>query len=248
MKNDIGGGANHSGHRKRLVEKLARGALLEHEVLETLLCNASPRKNTNDIAHRLLAEFGSVPSILNAPLERLKAVDGVGESVAAYLRCVGTFCELYYAEYKERFPDTYEAEDFGTFVRREYTYLPNEILDCFLVDKAGKILQRKRFSSYAKDYAELDPKEFSEILSTRGVAGIVLVHNHPGAPSFPSDADHNLTKQCQCMCSFHNLILCNHIICGADGVYDYYREGLLQGISKNCSIQQLLAEVDRGEK
>ncbi len=238
----------HSGHRKRLIEKLARGALLEHEVLETLLCNAIPRKNTNDIAHRLLAEFGSVPAALNAPLDKLKSVDGVGDSVAAYLRCVGTFCELYYAEYKERFPDYYDEQEFSAFVRREYTYLPTEILDCYCVDRAGRILQRKRFSNYAADYAELDPKEFSEILSTRGIVGIVLVHNHPLGNCTPSEADHNLTKQCQCLCSFHNLLLCEHIVCGPDGIFSYYQEGLLKGISKTCSIKQLLAEGNYGEK
>lgn len=238
----------HSGHRKRLVEKLARGALLEHEVLETLLCNAIPRKNTNDIAHRLLAEFGSVTAVLNAPLEKLKQVNGVGDSVAAYLRCVGTFCELYYAEYKERFPDTYDEKTFSAFVRREYSYLQTEILDCFLVDNAGRILCRKRFSNYAADYTEIDPKQFSEVLSTRGIAGIVLVHNHPLGDCTPSAADDNLTKQCQCMCSFHNLLLCDHIICGKEGVFSYYHQGDLKGISKACSIKQLLAEGNYGKE
>ena len=238
----------HSGHRKRLIDKLAKGVLLEHEVLETLLFNAIPRRNTNDIAHRLLAEFGSVTAVLNAPVEKLKAVDGVGDSVAAYLRCVGTFCELYYAEYKERFPDFYEENTFSAFVRREYAYLPTEILDCYLVDRMGRILQRKRFSNYQPDYAELDPKEFSEILSTRGLAGIVLVHNHPVGDCKPSDADHNLTKQCQCLCSFHNLLLCDHVVCAADGIFSYYQEGLLKGISKSCSIKQLLSEGCYGEK
>lgn len=239
---------DHSGHRKRLVEKLAKGALLEHEVLETLLCNAIPRKNTNDIAHRLLAEFGSVTAVLNAPLEKLKEVNGVGDSVAAYLRCVGTFCELYYAEYKERFPDTYDEKDFSAFVRREYSFLNTEILDCFLIDKAGRILQRKRFSNYSADYAELDPKDFSDLLATRGIAGIVLVHNHPLGGCSPSEADHNLTKQCQCLCSFHNLLLCDHVVCGQDGVFSYYHEGLLKGISKSCSIRQLLEGGEYGGK
>ena len=238
----------HSGHRKRLIEKLAKGQLLEHEVLETLLCNAIPRKNTNDIAHRLLAEFGSVTAVLNAPIQRLVAVDGVGDSVAAYLRCIGTFCELYYAEYKERFPDYYDEKDFRAFVGREYSFLQTETLDCYLVDRVGGILGRKRFSNYATDYAELNPKEFSEILSTRGLVGIVLVHNHPVGSCLPSAADHNLTKQCQCMCSFHNLLLCDHIVCAADGIFSYYQEGLLAGISKACSIKQLLAGGVYGEK
>ena len=238
----------HSGHRKRLIEKLEREALLEHEVLETLLCNAIPRKNTNDLAHRLLAEFGTVPAVLGAPISSLKEVEGVGESVAAYLRCIGTFCELYYTEYRERFPTVYDEKTFGAFVGREYMHLAKETFDCYLVEKSGKILQRKRFSSGATDFVSVDPKTFGEILATNGVAGIILVHNHPGASSHPSAADHDLTKQCQYMCGFHNLLFCDHIICGKDGIFSYYQEGLMVGISKNCTVRQLLAEGNYGEK
>ncbi len=238
----------HAGHRKRMIEKLGKGLLHEHEVLEALLFNAVPRKNTNDLAHRLLAQFGSVPAILGAPIEALKQVDGVGDSLAAYLRCIGTFCSRYYAEYRERFPYVFEEEDFSAFVRREYTYLETEVLDCFLLERSGRILQRKRFSANATDFVSMQPEEMTSILSTHGVAGIVMVHNHPGAPCCPSDADNDLTKQTQWMCSFHNILLCDHIICGADGVYSYYRQGLLADISRNCSIRAILAEGNYGQK
>ncbi len=238
---------DHAGHRKRLIQKLANGALVEHEVLEALLFNAIPRRNTNDLAHKLLAEFGSVTAVLGAPLEALAKVEGIGESVAAYLRCVGTFCERYYAEYKERFPDTYDEKDFSCFVRREYSYLEYEVLDSYLVEKSGRILGRKRISRGDRDSANIPPDILTEILSTRGLAGIVLVHNHPHASSKPSAADEDLTKQVQMICSFHNLLFCDHIICGSDGTYSYYMQGDLVSISKNCSIRKLLAEGNYGD-
>ena len=239
---------DHAGHRKRLMQKLACGALLEHEVLEALLFNAVPRKNTNDLAHKLLAEFGSVTAVLGAPMSALIKVDGVGESVAAYLRCVGTFCERYYAEYKERFPDMYDEKDFSNFVRREYTYLEYEVLDGYLVEKSGRILGRKRISRGDRDSANIPPDVLTEILATRGLAGIVLVHNHPYAASKPSGADADLTKQVQMICSFHNLLFCDHIICGCDGTYSYYMQGEMASISKNCSIRTLLVEGDYGDR
>lgn len=238
----------HAGHRKRLIQKLGQGALLEHEVLEALLFNAMPRKNTNDLAHRLLAEFGSVTAVLGAPIERLKSVDGVGESLASYLRCIGTFCERYYAEYKERFPNVYDEDDFSAFVRREYSYLDYEVLDCFLVEKNGRILQRKRLSRGEKDYATIKPEDLTAILAVDGVAGMILVHNHPDAVSDPTDADDELTKQAQWLCSFHNLLLCDHVVCGCDGAYSYYKQGKLASISVNCSIRTLLREGNYGKQ
>lgn len=238
----------HSGHRKRLVEKLEKGVLCEHEVLEALLFNAMPRKNTNDLAHRLLAQFGSVPAILDAPISLLKEVDGVGESVAAYLKCVGTFAQRYYAEYKERFPLYYEDEDFRAFVRREYTYLQAEMLDCYMVDRSGRILGRKRFTSCANDFADLPPDEFTSLLATKGTAGLVFVHNHPNGSCKPSERDNETTKRCQWLCEFHNLLLCEHIVCGLDGVYSYYSEGFLGDAYQKQSIRELLARGSYGQE
>ena len=61
----------HEGHRQRLIAKLEEGTLCDHEYLEMLLFNALPRKNTNDIAHRLLAEFGSLNKVFAAKPEQL---------------------------------------------------------------------------------------------------------------------------------------------------------------------------------
>ena len=57
----------HAGHRQRLYERLnSDGFLHDHELLEMLLFNAFPRKNTNPIAHALLDAFGSLKGVLEA--------------------------------------------------------------------------------------------------------------------------------------------------------------------------------------
>ena len=70
--------SEHDGHRHRIIEKLDTGVLCEHELLEILLFNALPRRNTNDLAHRLLTAFGSIRGVFSASVEQLKLVDGVG--------------------------------------------------------------------------------------------------------------------------------------------------------------------------
>ena len=85
----------HEGHRKRMLERLehAERSLEEHELLEILLFNAIPRKNTNELAHALLSAFGSLDALFHAGTDELKAVPGVGGSTAAYLRIIGMFLE-----------------------------------------------------------------------------------------------------------------------------------------------------------
>ena len=78
----------HDGHRARKKAQFRQHGLdgfADHEVLELLLYYAIPRKDTNEIAHRLLQKFGSLQNVFAAPAEELAKVDGVGESAALFL-------------------------------------------------------------------------------------------------------------------------------------------------------------------
>ena len=81
----------HDGHRKRLRQRFMDEGL-DHfsdiQVLELLLFYAIARQDTNPIAHRLLDHFGSLSQVLEAPVEELCKVEGVGENTAVYLRLV----------------------------------------------------------------------------------------------------------------------------------------------------------------
>ena len=71
--------------KKRFLEG---GRLSDHELLEMLLGYAIPRKNTNDIAHRLLAHFENIDGVLTADERDLAAVLGMGESSALLLKLI----------------------------------------------------------------------------------------------------------------------------------------------------------------
>ena len=57
----------------------------DHNALELLLFYAVGRKDTNELAHKLLRHFGSLPAVLEADYEALCAVDGIGENAAALI-------------------------------------------------------------------------------------------------------------------------------------------------------------------
>ena len=66
-----GGVKLHDGHRDRLRKKFVLGGIdgwPHHEVLELLLFYAIARRNTNDIAHRLIEKFGSFNGVFGGVL------------------------------------------------------------------------------------------------------------------------------------------------------------------------------------
>ena len=232
-------GHEHGGHRGRLIEKMKTDSLCEHEYLEALLFNAIPRRNTNDIAHRLLAEFGNAYNIFNAPIERLMRVEGVGQSVASYLFCIGKAIQAYEKTKKreEGYPAVFEREDFSNFLRREYGDIAYELLDVYMLDKNSRIIMCKRFSSKEVGHVNLIPEDLMKSIIQEDATGIVLVHNHPAGNCQPSKEDERATIKMQTFCTLQNVLLCDHFIYGQDGVYSYFQSGELAKISRRITKQ-----------
>lgn len=230
----------HDGHRSRISRKLDTGALEEHEWLEVLLFNGIARKNTNEIAHALIEKYGTALDALLSSTEELRKVPGVGIQVAAYLRCIGHFYEHYQKRKKPKYVGKFEPYAFMSFAKAEYKDVVFEVVDLYLLDGDGNVMKQQRFSIDSIATVTVVPEEISTFLLTEGASGAVMVHNHPFGEATPSTADDRMTKNCQMLCSMHNRLLCEHIICASNGMYSYYLSGRMSEISKNYSVSNFL--------
>ena len=236
----------HEGHRQRMLERLesAEGSLQEHELLEILLFNAIPRKNTNELAHRLLSTFGSLRAVLGAEMEELKAVPGVGESTAAYLRIIGIFYAR--AQLKEpELPSAFSFAAFRPFLIERFEGAREEYVELYSLDGKDCVKNVRRFSSEKSFQASVDPKEISRFLVEAKPAAMVAVHNHITGPATPSREDDDFTAQLEILCSMHNVSLRDHIICSPEGVYSYFLSGKLNELSARYSIGNVLGREEK---
>ncbi len=242
----------HAGHRDRLRGKVESGTLLPHEQLEILLYPLLPRRNTNDIAHRLLKRFGSIYALFQASVAELMQVKGIGERAAQQLYNLGRIYLLHIEPEKGKrgFEGTFNSLDFLPFVKERYVDEECEVVDLYLLDSCCEIVKCYRFTDERENSVELDSGELSKILSQETPSGIVLVHNHPSGLATSSFADLETTKRCQLVCNMHGVLLCDHIIYAKDGVYSYYLSGKLQAISHDYSVNAITleeGEVDLGK-
>lgn len=79
------------GHRQLLRDRFVSGEDSSHSeeaLLELLLTYAIPQKDVQLIAKRLLAEFGDLSAVLEAPIETLSKSEGIKKTSAALLKLV----------------------------------------------------------------------------------------------------------------------------------------------------------------
>ena len=181
----------HDGHRARKKEQFRRQGLdgfADHEVLELLLYYAIPRKDTNEIAHRLLQKFGSLQNVFSAPLEELAKVDGVGESAALFMTLLPQVQKrAMRSGGKERVLNS--VDKCGRYFLELLGHERHELLYQACLDGKGKLLSCKKLSQGSADCTALSVRQVVENALLSGASAVVLAHNHPSGVALPSESD-----------------------------------------------------------
>ena len=220
----------HEGHRMRMIERLEKSeeTLQPHELLEMLLYNAVPRKNTNELAHELLDNFGSIQEILRADMRRLKAVKGVGNSVAAYLRLIGIFLGKVDFNSLPALPSAYSFATFSGYLIDRFRGASEEYLEFYAIDNNGTIKDRRRFTSGEAERVTLSPRKIAEFIADCNPSSMILVHNHLTNNFEPSLQDDFFTDKMYSLCTTFAINLRDHIIVSPAGIYSYYANGKME--------------------
>lgn len=220
----------HDHHRDRLRDKVLINidALSEYEILELLLFNALPRKNTNDIAHRLIDEFGSTAAVLNATVEQLVRVKGVGKQISSYLNTLGRVLNKI-KDYDDGYPEVFSFNDIRDPLIRQFEGYTEEAFMAFFLDKYNKIFMRRTIHGEAKK-VDIDLKDLSNQIFVAKPHAIVIAHNHLNGCVFPSPDDDSATEKIAMVLSLANVPLLDHIIVSGGNVYSYYYDGRLDTI------------------
>ena len=184
----------HSGHRKRTKEKYLNSLgedFNDHELLELLLFYAIPRKNTNETAHLLMEKFGSVENIVEASIEDLKTVDGIGDNSAILIKTVLAFSKRYTnnkKNCKKRLNTIDLAVDYANL--RTMGAI-SELVYATYMDNSLNVIDTVLISVGAIDEAKPLVRTIIELALIKHATAVMLVHNHPrgGVEASPADVD-----------------------------------------------------------
>lgn len=223
----------HTGHRQRLKERFLREGLDNFDelyVLELLLYYPIARKDTNPIAHSLLAHFGSLTAVLEAPVEELVKVPDVGPETAAFLHMIPQLCR-YYQVHKEQPGEILHTLDrCGSFLVPYFSGRPYETVYLLCLDAKCKVLCCKYVGEGSVNSANVPIRRLVEIALAANATTVILAHNHPSGLALPSADDIQTTQRVARALNAVEINLADHIVV-ADGDFvsmvqsGYYRSG-----------------------
>jgi DNA repair protein RadC len=234
MKTEPKSAHSHAGHRDRMKQKILKNGcngFYDHEILEVLLFYAIPRRDTNQLAHELIEQFGSLKGLLEADPQRIAACSGMGESSAVLIKTVMEFVIRY---------GQCPVEDILYYDRIEKVirYLVNyfhgqteEKVIAMLFDSKMKHLETVKIGEGTTNSAMISLRKLEETAFRKDAAGVILAHNHPDGRIIPSIEDINTTHYIYEHLKSVSVAVIEHIVISGRNAYPimYYSAQFGQG-------------------
>ena len=211
----------HDGHRKRLldtVDKVGLEPLSRYQAMEFVLCYIFPRGDVNPLSHKLLDRFNDVSAVIDASVEDLMEVEGLGETTAKKIHALSEVF-FYYSMDKINQSRIKNMSDFYDYLETLLRLRTEENVFIFGVDNSGAITRGRRFSKGDTNVVGINMKDVLLYLSTNKVSRLILVHNHPDGSCEPSELDRNSFIGLKESIAHANANLIDCIIVGKDGIF-----------------------------
>ncbi len=209
----------HEGHRQRVLDRFIKeglGNFEDHQVLELLLFYSIPRKDTNETAHRLLKEFGSISNVLEADVRELMKIEGIGKNTAVFLNLIfGTFKKYRLDSMKQR-PRIVTIDDAGKFATGLFLGIQMEKVYIICLDLRSKVINTVCISEGTIDETPFYPRKIVAEALKNNAAKVIMAHNHPGGSPKPSVKDLETTTMALDLLKKIDIDLIDHIIVGKD--------------------------------
>lgn len=211
---------HRAGHRARLRARFVQGglkALQDYELLELVLFRAIPRRDVKPLAKQLMTRFGDVASVMAAPMERLREVDGLGDAAILEIKIVAAAAERMAQVEALNRPAMTDFDAVTSYCRVAMARSAEEQFRLFFLDRKNRLIADELQSRGTVNQVAVYPREVVTRALELRASAVIMAHNHPSGDPTPSKADIELTRRIAKALSAVDIDLLDHVIVGAAG-------------------------------
>jgi DNA repair protein RadC len=222
--------AHYLGHRQRLRERFMEsgaGALADYELMELVLFRAIPRRDVKPLAKALIKRFGSFAEAAAARPERLREIDGLGESAIMEIKlaeAVATRLARGQIESRRTLSSFVDVLD---YCRTAMAYADREEFRVLFLDKRNALIADEVQGVGTIDHTPVYPREIIRRALELGASALILAHNHPSGDPTPSPADIRMTKDIVAIAEPFGIVIHDHLIVGKHGQTSFRGQKLI---------------------
>jgi len=186
-----------AGHRGRLRQRFLQSGLdgfLDYEIIELLLTLGTPRKDCKQTAKEAIKKFNGLTGALDASVEELQQIKGIGPSNAFGIKLFRSISEIYSKEKNDpkillnspKLVFEYLREKIGKEKKEHFVVLCLDTKCRLIVDDV---------SIGTLNASLIHPREVFCKAILNNASHVIVAHNHPSGDSSPSEDDITTTKR-----------------------------------------------------
>ncbi|MCZ6711730.1 MAG: DNA repair protein RadC [Gammaproteobacteria bacterium] len=211
--------------RRRLLEG-GVDRLTDAELVAICIRTGHTGRDAVSFARELLGEFGGLQRLLDAPVNKLLGVTGLGPAKVAALKASLGVAERYrYAGIARR--TLSDSSTVVSYLRHKLASLEREVFACLFLDTRHRLIAFEKLFLGSVDRANVHPREVLKRSLELNAAAVIFAHNHPSGIAEPSASDIQLTAELKGLLGKLDVRLLDHIVIGRGREVSFVERGLL---------------------
>ena len=219
------------GHRKRLREKfieLGIGGFQDYEIVELLLTLGSPRRDCKKQAKEALRKFKTLRGVLEASLEELQQIKGIGPHNAFGIKLVQGVARKFLRERIIDKPIYKSSQEIFDYLYHSMRDLKKELFKVLYLNSQNQIIDTGDLFEGTITGSAVSPREVMEGALKHNAASLIFTHNHPSGNPEPSQNDKQVTRDLVYAAAIMQIKVLDHLIIGDNRYFSFAGEGLIE--------------------
>jgi len=213
--------------REKLLLK-GTSALSDAELIAILIGSGTAKLSAVDVAKKVLAHVeNNLDSLAKLSVKELMKAKGIGEAKAITIVAALELGRRRKDQSPEEKPKIESSKNAFDLIQGELIDLPHEEFWVILLNRANRLIKKKRISEGGVSGTVADPKIIFKFAVEELASGIIVAHNHPSGNLKPSDSDIILTKKLKEAGKVLEISLLDHLIIAHNGYFSFTDEGLI---------------------
>jgi len=213
--------------RERLMRKGAQ-ALSLTELLAILLGSGTKGKTALHLASELLCRFHGAEGLLEASIEEMTQIKGIGQTKAIELKAAFALALRCKKDVFFSRPSISSPSDAYILLKDFFYQKKREIIAVVLRDVRRKAIHTEMIAMGSLTEVVSHPREIFHSAIRKNACSLIIAHNHPSGDLTPSKCDLELTKRLMLSGSVLGIPLDDHIIVGDEKYTSFWQKGIIQ--------------------
>ena len=203
-------------------------ALSDAELVAILIGSGTPKLSAVELSKKiLLLGNNNLNELAKLSIKDLTKIKGIGEAKAITIVAALELGRRRKEKDPEEKPKITTSKDAFDLLKGDMMDLPTEEFWVLLMNRAHRVIKKKRVSEGGVAGTVADPKVIFNMALEELACGIIVAHNHPSGNLQASQSDIDLTKKLKEAGKLMEIQLLDHLIIADQKYLSFADEGLI---------------------